>query len=163
MKYIEHPYFGKLNTEGLDDYDILWEENIPYKNGTVSVGFWFCGKDDLSIERLDLFEKFLKDFDAVDEKARKVLKAYLEEEPEYLNFHAEELENIPENVVLPRRKPAPPERPPAPGNSRMVPSGAGEPTGCAALQTVRCNREYAIFADLRTFRHNSQVYTLMKK
>ena len=51
MKYIEHPYFGKLNTEGLDDYDILWEENIPYKNGTVSVGFWFCGKDDLSIER----------------------------------------------------------------------------------------------------------------
>ena len=98
MKYIEHPYFGKLNTEGLDDYDILWEENIPYKNGTVSVGFWFCGKDDLSLERLDSFEKFLKDFDAVDEKARKALKAYLEEEPEYLDFHAEELENIPENV-----------------------------------------------------------------
>ena len=34
----------------------------------------------------------------MDEKARKALKAYLEEEPEYLNFHAEELENIPENV-----------------------------------------------------------------
>ena len=98
MKYLEHPYFGKLNTEGLYDYDILWEENIPYKNGTASVGFWFCGKDDLSLERLDSFEKFLKDFDAVDEKARKALKAYLEEEPEYLNFHAEELENIPENV-----------------------------------------------------------------
>ena len=95
MKYIEHPYFGKLNTEGLDDYDILWEENIPYKNETVSVGFWFCRKDNLSLERLDSFEKFLKNFDAVDEKAR---KAYLEEEPEYLNFHAEELENIPENV-----------------------------------------------------------------
>ena len=98
MKYIEHPYFGKLNTEGLDDYDILWEENIPYKNGSVRVKFWFCGKDDLSVERLDSFEKFLKDFDAVDEKARKALKAYLEEEPEYLDFHAEELENIPENV-----------------------------------------------------------------
>ena len=95
MKYIEHPYFGKLNTEGLDDYDILWEENIPYKNETVSVGFWFCRKDNLSLERLDSFEKFLKNFDAVDEKAR---KAYLEEEPEYLNFHAEELENIPENI-----------------------------------------------------------------
>lgn len=98
MKYLKHPYFGKLNTEGLDDYDILWEENIPYKNETVSVGFWFCGKDDLSIERLDSFEKFLKDFDAIDGKARKALKAYLEEEPEYMNFHAEELENIPENV-----------------------------------------------------------------
>ena len=94
MKYLEHPYFGKLNTEGLDDYDILWEENIPYKNGTVSVGFWFCGKDDLSIERLDLFEKFLKEFDTIEEKARKALKVYIEEN----YFHAEELENIPENV-----------------------------------------------------------------
>ena len=98
MKYLEHPYFGKLNTEGLDDYDILWEENIPYKNGNIIVFFWFCGKDDLSLKRLDSFEKFLKNFDAVDEKARKALKTYLEEEPEYLNFHAEELENIPENV-----------------------------------------------------------------
>ena len=34
----------------------------------------------------------------MDEKARKALKTYLEEEPEYMNFHAEELENIPENV-----------------------------------------------------------------
>ena len=98
MKHLEHPYFGKLNTEGLDDYDVLWEENIPYKNGNIIVFFWFCGEDDLSIERLDSFEKFLKDFDAVDEKARKALKVYLEEEPEYMNFHAEELENIPENV-----------------------------------------------------------------
>ena len=98
MKHLEHPYFGKLNTEGLDDYDVLWEENIPYKNGNIIVFFWFCGEDDLSIERLDSFEKFLKDFDAVDEKARKALKAYLEEDSEYLDFHAEELENIPENV-----------------------------------------------------------------
>ena len=98
MKQLKHAYFGELNTEGLDDYDILWKENIPYKNESVRVKFWFCGKDDLSSEKLDLFEKFLKDFDAVDEKARKALKAYLEEEPEYLNFHAEELENIPENV-----------------------------------------------------------------
>ena len=98
MKHLKHAFFGELNTEGLDDYDVLWEENIPYKNESVRVKFWFCGKDDLSSEKLDLFEKFLKDFDAVDEKARKALKAYLEEEPEYLDFHAEELENIPENV-----------------------------------------------------------------
>ena len=98
MKHIKHAYFGELNTEGLDDYDILWKGNIPYKNGSVRVKFWFCGKDDLSVERLDSFEKFLKGFDAVDEKSRKALKAYLEEEPEYLDFHAEELENIPENV-----------------------------------------------------------------
>ena len=98
MKHIKHAYFGELNTEELDGYDVLWEENIPYKNGNIIVFFWFCGKDDLFLERLDSFEKFLKGFDAVDEKSRKALKAYLEEEPEYLDFHAEELENIPENV-----------------------------------------------------------------
>ena len=98
MKHIKHAYFGELNTEELDGYDVLWEENIPYKNGNIIVFFWFCGKDDLSLERLDLFEKFLNNFDAVDEKSRKALKAYLEEDSEYLNFHAEELENIPENI-----------------------------------------------------------------
>ena len=98
MKHIKHAYFGELNTEELDGYDVLWEENIPYKNGNIIVFFWFCGKDDLSVERLDSFEKFLKDFDAIDGKARKALKTYLEEEPEYMNFHVEELENIPENV-----------------------------------------------------------------
>ena len=98
MKHIKHAYFGELNTEELDGYDVLWEENIPYKNGNIIVFFWFCGKDDLSVERLNSFEKFLKNFDAMDEKARKALKAYLEEDSEYLDFHAEELENIPENV-----------------------------------------------------------------
>ena len=98
MKHLKHAFFGELNTEGLDDYDVLWEENIPYKNTSVEAVFWFCGEDDLSSEKLDLFEKFLKDFDAVDEKACKALKAYLEEDSEYLDFHAEELENIPENI-----------------------------------------------------------------
>lgn len=98
MKHLKHAYFGELNTEELDDYDVLWEEEIPYKNTSVKAEFWFCGEDDLSSERLNSFEKFLKDFDAIDGKARKALKAYLEEEPEYLNFHAEELENIPENL-----------------------------------------------------------------
>ena len=98
MKHLKHAFFGELNTEGLDDYDVLWEKEIPYKNTSVEAVFWFCGEDDLSSERLDSFEKFLKDFDAVDEKVRKALKAYLEEDSEYLNVHVEELKNIPENV-----------------------------------------------------------------
>ena len=98
MKHLKHAYFGELNTEGLDDYDVLWQGKIPYKNESVIVYFWFYEKDDLSSEKLNLFEKFLKNFDAIDEKARKALKTYLEEDSEYLDFHAEELENIPENV-----------------------------------------------------------------
>ena len=98
MKHLKHAYFGELNTEGLDDYDVLWEEEIPYKNNAIRTTFWFCGEDDLSSERLNSFENFLKGFDKIDEKARKALKAYLEEDSGYLDFHAEELENIPENV-----------------------------------------------------------------
>ena len=98
MKHLKHAYFGELNTEELDGYDVLWEKEIPYKNTSVEVEFWFSGEDDLSSERLNSFEKFLKNFDAMDEKARKALKAYLEEDSEYMNFHVEELENIPENV-----------------------------------------------------------------
>ena len=98
MKHLKHAFFGELNTEELDDYDVLWEKEIPYKNTSVKAEFWFCGEDDLSVERLDSFENFLKNFDTMDEKARKALKAYLEEDSEYLDFHAEELENIPENV-----------------------------------------------------------------
>lgn len=98
MKHLKHTYFGELNTEGLDDYDVLWEEEIPYKNNAIRTTFWFCGEDDLSSERLNSFEKFLKEFDKIDEKSRKALKNYLEEDAEYLNFHVEELENIPENI-----------------------------------------------------------------
>ena len=98
MKHLKHAYFGDLNTEGLDDYDVLWEEEIPYKNNAIRTTFWFCGEDDLSSERLNSFEKFLKGFDKIDEKSRKALKNYLEEDAEYLNFHVEELENIPKNI-----------------------------------------------------------------
>lgn len=98
MKHLKHAYFGELNTEGLDDYDVLWEEEIPYKNNVIRTTFWFCGEDDLSSERLNSFEKFLKGFDKIDEKSRKALKNYLEEDAEYLNFHVEELENIPKNI-----------------------------------------------------------------
>ena len=76
----------------------MWEEEIPYKNNAIRTTFWFCGEDDLSSERLNSFEKFLKGFDKIDEKSRKALKNYLEEDAEYLNFHVEELENIPENI-----------------------------------------------------------------
>ena len=99
MKHIKHAYFGELNTEGLDDYDILWKGNTPYKNGSVRVKFWFCGKDDLSLERLDSFEKFLKEFDAIDEKARKALKVYIEENFKYFSFYVEKLENIPDFIA----------------------------------------------------------------
>jgi len=55
MKYLEHPYFGKLNTEGLDDYDVLWQGKIPYKNESVIVYFWFYEIPIRSIAMLSFF------------------------------------------------------------------------------------------------------------
>ena len=52
MKHLKHAYFGELNTEGLDDYDVLWQGKIPYKNESVIVYFWFYEKDNLSSEKL---------------------------------------------------------------------------------------------------------------
>ena len=99
MKHLKHAYFGELNTEGLDDYDVLWQGKIPYKNESVIVYFWFYEKDNLSSERLDSFEKFLKDFDAIEEKARKALKAYIEGNFKCFSFYVEKLENIPDFVA----------------------------------------------------------------
>ena len=99
MKHLKHAYFGELNTEGLDDYDVLWEEEIPYKNNAIRTTFWFCGEDGLSSERLNSFEKFLKEFDTIEEKARKALKVYIEENVKYFSFYVQKLENIPDFVA----------------------------------------------------------------
>ena len=99
MKHLKHAYFGELNTEELNGYDVLWEKEIPYKNTSVEVEFWFSGEDDLSVERLDSFEKFLKEFDTIEEKVRKALKVYIEENFKYFSFYVEKLENIPDFIA----------------------------------------------------------------
>ena len=78
-----HPYFGTLDTssvEGLiegDSYDVLWEQEIPYKDSIVWVSFWFSKGDDLLKERLDAFEAFIKNLSKREEEARKALIQYL--------------------------------------------------------------------------------------
>jgi len=83
-----HPYFGSLDTskvETLEDntYDVLWEQEIPYKDSIVWVSFWFSKGNDLLKERLDAFESFIKKLSLREEQARKVLIQYLKEHREY--------------------------------------------------------------------------------
>ena len=57
---LTHAYFGTLDTskmEELEDnsYDVLWEQEIPYKDSIVWVSFWFSKGNDLLNERLDAF------------------------------------------------------------------------------------------------------------
>ena len=97
---ITHPYFGTLDTskmEELEDnsYDVLWEQEIPYKDSIVWVSFWFSKGNDLLKERLDAFESFIKNLSKREEEARKALIQYLKEHPDYFNHFKEKTKKAP--------------------------------------------------------------------
>ena len=99
-----HPYFGALDTssvEGLiegDSYDVLWEQEIPYKDSIIWVSFWFSKGDDLLKERLDAFEAFIKNLSKREEEARKALIQYLKEHPDYFNHFKEKTKEAPHDI-----------------------------------------------------------------
>ena len=96
-----HPYFGALDTyavEGVsedDSYDVLWEQEIPYKDSIIWVSFWFSKGDNLLKERLDAFEAFIKNLPKREEQARKALIQYLKEHPDYFNHFKEKTKKAP--------------------------------------------------------------------
>ena len=99
-----HPYFGALDTssvEGLiegDSYNVLWEQEIPYKDSIIWVSFWFSKGDDLLKERLDAFEAFIKNLSKREEEARKALIQYLKEHPDYFNHFKEKTKEAPHDI-----------------------------------------------------------------
>ena len=98
-----HPYFGSLDTskvETLEDdtYDVLWEQEIPYKDSIVWVSFWFSKGNDLLKERLDAFESFIKKLSLREEQARKVLIQYLKEHLDYFNHFKEKTKRTPDDI-----------------------------------------------------------------
>ena len=100
---ITHPYFGTLDTskmEELEDnsYDVLWEQEIPYKDSIVWVSFWFSKGNDLLKERLDAFESFIKKLSMREEEARKALIQYLKEHPDYFNHFKEKTKKAPNDI-----------------------------------------------------------------
>ena len=96
-----HPYFCALDTcavEGVsedDSYDVLWEQEIPYKGSIIWVSFWFSKGDNLLKERLDAFEAFIKNLSKREEQARKALIQYLKEHPDYFNHFKEKTKKAP--------------------------------------------------------------------
>ena len=97
MASITHPYFGTLDTSIIQedfDPDVLWEQKVTFQelNAPVEFNLWLAKKEEISKERLDLFEQFIKHFPERDQQARKALKSYLEQDSEYIDFHIDELE-----------------------------------------------------------------------
>ena len=100
---LTHAYFGTLDTskmEELEDnsYDVLWEQEIPYKDSIVWVSFWFSKGNDLLKERLDAFESFIKKLSMREEEARKALIQYLKEHPDYFNHFKEKTKKAPNDI-----------------------------------------------------------------
>lgn len=100
---LTHAYFGTLDTskmEELEDnsYDVLWEQEIPYKDSIVWVSFWFSKGNDLLKERLDAFESFIKKLSMREEEARKALVQYLKEHPDYFNHFKEKTKKAPNDI-----------------------------------------------------------------
>ena len=100
---ITPPYFGTLDTSKLEElednsYDVLWEQEIPYKDSIVWVSFWFSKGNDLLKERLDAFESFIKKLSMREEEARKALIQYLKEHPDYFNHFKEKTKKAPNDI-----------------------------------------------------------------
>ena len=95
MSHITHPYFGTLDSNAIkEDVDVIWEQEVTFQELSTPVEFhlWAAKDQEISIERLDLFEQFIKHFPEKDQEARQQLKAYLEEDSYYMDFHIEELD-----------------------------------------------------------------------
>ena len=78
-----------------DSYDVLWEQEIPYKDSIIWVSFWFSKGNNLLKERLDAFEAFVKNLPKREEQARKALIQYLKEHPDYFNHFKEKTKEAP--------------------------------------------------------------------
>ena len=72
MASITHPYFGTLDTSVIQedfDPDVLWEQKVTFQelNDPVEFSLWLAKKEEISKERLDLFEQFIKHFPERDQ------------------------------------------------------------------------------------------------
>ena len=153
-----HPYFGALDTcavEGVsedDSYDVLWEQEIPYKDSIIWVSFWFSKGNNLLKERLDAFEAFIKNLPKREEQARKALIQYLKEHPDYFNHFKEKTKKAPcdietfvseletaSHAVVERKSSPAPEPPAGPGLTYFVTCWTGHTSLSTSSIAARCS------------------------
>lgn len=87
-----HPYFGSLSTADLDDFDVIWERELPLGPLTVETALWADADTPLATATLDDFATLLGRLPEVDGQARAALTTYLTAEDSYLTFHVQEME-----------------------------------------------------------------------
>ena len=105
MEKINHEFFGLINIE--KDFDIesgktcnngvsiLWEEEYE----GIPVTLWYDNAYKLTMDTLNTFAEFLKNFTKYKRISKIALKEYLEADDNYITFHKEELKlGIPTDI-----------------------------------------------------------------
>ena len=105
MSNINHPFFGLLSTDKLQDTDVIWEVPQTLDGQSIETWLWADPASPLQPLMLDQFEGLLNRLPELDQQARAALIQHLQEDPEFIACHAdmvqdENAENLPATTAL---------------------------------------------------------------
>lgn len=89
MGQIKHAYFGTLNTDKLQDTDVVWEAQLPLAGLSVEAWLWAAPQQELSPSLLETFATTLSDLPALDGQARTALLTHLEGDDDFIACHVD--------------------------------------------------------------------------
>ena len=92
MSQLNHPYFGALDTDTLEDTDVIWEKDLDLQGLQTEAALWADAEQPLNAADLDAFAQLLQDLPALDARARTALVAMLREDRDFIDYHTDALE-----------------------------------------------------------------------
>ena len=93
MPAFNHPYFGLLDSDAIeDDVDVLWESEADVAGRSVEIQIWARQGAEADAAELDQFAERLQNLAELDRRARAALVRYLQDDGEYISLHREEME-----------------------------------------------------------------------
>ncbi|KDN82172.1 DUF2004 domain-containing protein [Kitasatospora cheerisanensis] len=94
MAVVEHARFGRLDTGAVDGAEVIWQGTGELAGEEVEALLWAGAAGEPSVEELDLLAARLDGLPAADAAARAALRAHLEEDRYFIDFHVDELDGI---------------------------------------------------------------------
>ena len=86
MPAFNHPYFGLLDSDAIeDDVDVLWESEADVAGRSIEIQIWARQGAEADAERLQNLAE-------LDRRARAALVRYLQDDGEYISLHREEMD-----------------------------------------------------------------------
>ncbi|MDO4260252.1 MAG: DUF2004 domain-containing protein [Actinomycetaceae bacterium] len=94
MTRISHPYFGPLDTDLIDDIDVIWGSQKEVNGVEIDLELWSEPGYELSEAALNEVADAFEHLEAIDTDSRKELITYLEGDPTYIEHHRSELPHL---------------------------------------------------------------------